>query len=208
MNQQAFLVGIGCNTHYQINISFILQQLLNRFGVVAMSPLIRTAPVGIKHAADFYNMVVYFVAKDQPQHLKAWFNQLETTLGRDRRIPGAALTVQPGDLDILHSSPPDSFINTRQVIRDSYYLTIADELLSFVGLAESDENTECKPGEILDKVTLSVFGKEIGLQPKVLAASSLVRKTEKSVTTLTQAEARQWLADEACCLIYSNEPRN
>lgn len=208
MNQQAFLVGIGCNTHYQINISFILQQLLNRFGVVAMSPLIRTAPVGIKHAADFYNMVVYFVAKDQPQHLKAWFNQLETTLGRDRRIPGAALTVQPGDLDILHSSPPKGFINTRQVIRDSYYLTIADELLSFVGLAESDENTECKPGETLDKVTLSVFGKEIGLQPKVLAASSLERKTEKSVTTLTQAEARQWLADEACCLIYNNEPGN
>ncbi|MBU2710545.1 2-amino-4-hydroxy-6-hydroxymethyldihydropteridine diphosphokinase [Zooshikella harenae] len=205
MKQQAFLVGIGCNTHYQVNISFILQQLLNRFGVVAMSQLIRTAPVGIKHAADFYNMVVYFLAEDQPLHLKAWFNQLETTLGRDRRIPGAALTVQPGDLDILHNSPPRSLINTHQVILDSYYLTIAEELLSYVGLAGSDENIVSQNNERLDTVSISVCGEHVGLQPKVLAISSPFNMAGNKASVLTQAEVFQWLADESRAPVYNIE---
>ncbi|MGI0118395.1 2-amino-4-hydroxy-6-hydroxymethyldihydropteridine diphosphokinase [Zooshikella sp. RANM57] len=205
MKQQAFLVGIGCNTHYQVNISFILQQLLNRFGVVAMSQLIRTAPVGIKNAADFYNMVVYFFTEDQPQHLKAWFNQLETTLGRDRRIPGAALTVQPGDLDILHYSPPRSLINAHQIILDSYYLTIAEELLSYIGLAGSGKSICPQNNERLDTVSISVCGEHIGQQPKALAMSLPLNTAGSKVSILTQTEVFQWLTDESHTPVYNIE---
>lgn len=100
-------LGLGSNVDARRNLESGLAELRARFGVVACSPVYRSASVGFA-GEDFLNACCRIESDLGPNALKAWLADLEDRHGRRRDLPKFADRTL--DIDILlHGERTGSF---------------------------------------------------------------------------------------------------
>lgn len=96
-----YLCGLGSNIAPEENLPHAVAELLERFGRLWLSSVIRTTPEGIDTPNAFLNALVVFKSEQTPEQLKATLNGLEEDLGRDRSDPQRSVKDRTIDIDIL-----------------------------------------------------------------------------------------------------------
>ncbi len=103
-------VGIGSNIEPLNNVPAIVRHLLAHFPRLHISPVLHTEPQGMNTNHDFLNAVAFIETERPADEVKAIFNSIEETLGRDRSHPQSKQRDRAADIDILHvcqaGSPP------------------------------------------------------------------------------------------------------
>ncbi len=126
------VIAIGSNIDPENNIPRILRHLVDRFGGLRMSRILRTRPVGMASRRDFLNLAVFVETDLDAAALKAACNQIETALGRNRSLPDRAHRDRPADLDILFPLRPGRKPRVR--VEGPYQRAVVDDLLAALGL--------------------------------------------------------------------------
>lgn len=114
-----YLCGLGSNIEPEQNLVKVVTRLLENHGSLWLSPIIHTRPQGIETDRPFLNALVVVFSSLSPELLKAHFNQLEESLGRDRSDPLCSLKDRPIDVDILEYSENGRFLG--EGIDEPYY---------------------------------------------------------------------------------------
>ena len=104
-----YLCGMGSNIDPAGNLPRALARLSQAFGTLRVSEVIHTPPYGMCSPNSFLNALVMFATDQSQPQLKAWLNQLEIELGRDRTHPQSSTRDRPMDIDILAVSEQPSF---------------------------------------------------------------------------------------------------
>lgn len=130
--RRGFVIGIGSNIAPERNVPHILRALLDRFGALRMSRILRTRPVDMASRAEFLNLAVFVETDLDAAALKQVCNRIETDLGRDRDDPDSARKDRPADLDILFPVVPERTL--RSVVEGEYQRPVVADLLAFLGL--------------------------------------------------------------------------
>ena len=133
-HQSGYLLGIGSNLSPHFNITHIIASLLQRFPRLTLSRVLHIPPVGMNSQHDFLNMAVFIETDIEQTTLKAFCNDIETQLGRDRADPASKMKDRPADLDILFRvTHEDDFHRPANSITDEYFLyPVIDELLAYL----------------------------------------------------------------------------
>lgn len=79
-------LSLGSNVDPERHLRDALEALRGKFGVVAASPVYRSAAVGFEGAA-FLNCAAAFECGPDRAALRAWLRALEDASGRDRSLP-------------------------------------------------------------------------------------------------------------------------
>ncbi|WP_455384897.1 2-amino-4-hydroxy-6-hydroxymethyldihydropteridine diphosphokinase [Acidihalobacter prosperus] len=143
VRRRGFVIGIGSNVAPERNVPRILRALLEQFGSLRMSRILRTRPVGMASRAEFLNLAVFVETDLDAGALKRICNRIETDLGRDRDDPDSAHKDRPADLDILFPVVPGQAL--QPVVEGEYQQPVVADLLGFLGLDRPPE--ELPPGE-------------------------------------------------------------
>ncbi|CBL44016.1 7,8-dihydro-6-hydroxymethylpterin-pyrophosphokinase [gamma proteobacterium HdN1] len=98
-----YFCSLGSNIDPPHNVALALQALASSLAEFTLSPLIQTKPHGMESQQPFYNALFWFESTQSPESIKAWFNETEIKLGRDRNHPEKKLRDRPIDLDILYA---------------------------------------------------------------------------------------------------------
>jgi len=133
-HKTGYLLGIGSNLSPHLNIAHIVDTLCRQFPRISLSRVLHIPPVGMNSQHDFLNMAAFIETDIDQATLKAFCNDLETQLGRDRADPASKTKDRPADLDILlHITHTDDFQRPANSITDEYFLyPVIDELLSYL----------------------------------------------------------------------------
>jgi len=154
--RQGYLLGLGSNLGPQDNMAAMVTALVSEFGELDISRVLKIPPVGMNSHRDFLNTII-FVETDLPQTaLKAFCNQIEIQLGRDRDDPLSKTKDRPADIDILCPlTLPDEADIAVSSVTDEYFLyPIIRELLGYL-----TETAEVSPPEgVLIKTSHLSFG--------------------------------------------------
>lgn len=162
-----YFLSIGSNVTPAHNIGRILDGLLAIGAPIAMSRIIRTKAVGFSSRHDFLNLCAQLSSPLDADALKARFNVLEVSLGRDRSDPNSKMKDRPADVDILfalaagETAVPPSLIPPEPFVRGPLL-----ELLHFLDIACPVSTSPLTPG-----VALSHDGVTIGLHPTTIYQS-------------------------------------
>lgn len=155
-----YFVGLGSNLQPERNVPGIVRLLIEEFGAVRVSPVLRTRPVGIHTPHDFFNAVVY-VETDLPSNqLKDVFNRIEERLGRDRTDSARHTKDRPADLDIVMDYRPGQAITPARFPPEPYLRHPLRALCEAMGLIGPVGRRSQLQAE-----TLSLDGMEIGRKP-------------------------------------------
>ncbi len=98
---RGYILGIGTNMDPERNVTRIIEQLLCRFGRIAVSRLHETEPVAMESAGRFINFCAFVATDLEPGACKAACVALEVELGRDRTHPASKTRDRPADVDLL-----------------------------------------------------------------------------------------------------------
>ncbi|MEA5466135.1 2-amino-4-hydroxy-6-hydroxymethyldihydropteridine diphosphokinase [Leptothoe sp. PORK10 BA2] len=130
--RKRYLIGIGSNLDPHSNVSRALQSLLPSVERCIVSRAIQTSAVGMETDFPFINLAAYIETSLDAVALKARFNAIETSLGRDRTDPLCKVKDRPIDLDIL--TEVHSLKDCLYAIEDSpaYGRAILFELLEYL----------------------------------------------------------------------------
>lgn len=160
MIKPGYFVGLGSNLQPERNVPGIIRLLIEEFGALRVSPVLRTRPVGIHTPHDFFNAVVY-VETDLPSNqLKEIFNNIEERLGRDRADTARHTKDRPADLDIVMDYRPGQALATAHFPAEPYLRLPLRALCVAMGLMPPDG----RPAP-LHAQALSLDGIEIGRKP-------------------------------------------
>ncbi len=129
-----YFIGIGSNIHPEHNIPLIVDRLAHRFRRLAISPCIHTHPVGISSHNDFINAVILIETREDKHQIKAFFNQVEAELGRDRSDADKKIKDRTADIDILWEIASGTTRLSEDAIPHEVYLHAA-----FIALARDLE---------------------------------------------------------------------
>ncbi len=118
------IIGLGSNINPVENIKSAIQIIKTRFSEITVSPIIKTAPLGFKDQADFYNGAIRFKTVLSADTLKKYLVSLEDKFGRVRTSnKNGPRTI---DLDILTWN--EEIID--QDVYDRYFLQKSIEALA------------------------------------------------------------------------------
>ncbi|HKK13587.1 MAG TPA: 2-amino-4-hydroxy-6-hydroxymethyldihydropteridine diphosphokinase [Gammaproteobacteria bacterium] len=120
MIRPGFFVGLGSNLAPERNVPAVVDHLLGHFGGLWISPVVRTAPLGIDTPHAFLNAVLFVETDEGQARVKAFFNALEEALGRDRSDRHRDRLDRPADLDILMHYRPGEMIHGEAVPAEPY----------------------------------------------------------------------------------------
>lgn len=120
-----YLCSIGSNLDPHTHVSRVLAELLAQVGLLQLSSVIRTKPVGMHSSHDFLNCLLVVESPLDAARLKQHFVALEVAHGRDRSDPLCKVHDRPLDIDILASNRSGDFA-TAEV--DSYLAELLAEL--------------------------------------------------------------------------------
>lgn len=142
--KSGYLLGVGSNINPEINIANILRSLLEHFGRVSISRVLKIPPVGMNSHHDFLNMAVFIETSLNELELKTVFNDIETELGRDRTDPASKIKDRPADIDILLKVDDIQQLNQpASRITDEYFLyPLIDEVSAHL-LNKNYFNRQC-----------------------------------------------------------------
>lgn len=130
--RKRYLIGIGSNLDPHSNVSRALKSLLPSVERCIVSRAVQTSAVGMETDLPFVNLAAYIETSLDAVDLKAFFNTIETSLGRDRTDPLCKVKDRPIDLDIL--TEVNSLKDCLYAIEDSpaYGRAILFELLEYL----------------------------------------------------------------------------
>lgn len=131
-----YVIGIGSNIEPECNVPRILHALLDAFGALRMSRVLRTRPVGMASQADFLNLAVFVETGMDAGALKSLCNRIETGLGRDRNDPDSARKDRPADLDILFRLGGDAAVPPLERVDGAYLRPAVADVYALLGLAD------------------------------------------------------------------------
>lgn len=94
-------LGIGSNIRPRENLADGIRRLLVGVEHLWVSDVLETPPVEMDTERSFLNTVVWFETAHDTEALKAWLNDLEEAMGRDRSDPDRSTTDRSIDFDVL-----------------------------------------------------------------------------------------------------------
>jgi 2-amino-4-hydroxy-6-hydroxymethyldihydropteridine diphosphokinase len=157
-----YILGLGSNLDPTKHVPLMLHALFELAPTLWVGRIIETAPLAVD-GPPFLNGVVSLISDRSPQELKAYCNQIEHELGRDRSDPASKVKSRTADLDILLVlSDPTSLLSIEQLPSEPYVRPILLELLTYLGIAIDGAHAgpELPPG-----VELWLGGMAIGRLP-------------------------------------------
>jgi len=96
------IIGVGSNLEPRRHVPAALEALLQTHGMLHLSSVVETAPVGMTDGSGtFWNLAVAVPTDSRPGPLQAALHALERAAGRDREAPGQSWKARPLDLDLL-----------------------------------------------------------------------------------------------------------
>lgn len=167
-----YFVGLGSNIEPRKHLTLMLRALLAISPTVQVGRVLQTEPVGVV-GEPFLNVPVAITTRHAPVELKALFDSIEASLGRDRSAPDRKTRSRTADLDILFWLDEDATSAPAQLLpAEPYMRPMVIELLDAVGVQADVESPELAPG-----VPLSLDGLIFGEHPVTLrAAGDRVRR--------------------------------
>ncbi len=106
----------------------MVKALLDHFGEFWLSPVCKTAAVGVA-GADYLNAVASMISPLHPQEFEQLCKSIESSLGRVR--PSKVCTA---DIDLLACWDKPAPTSAQYFIEESYYQPQADRVLDSLGL--------------------------------------------------------------------------
>jgi 2-amino-4-hydroxy-6-hydroxymethyldihydropteridine diphosphokinase len=150
------LVAIGSNIDARCQVPWVLEQLLEHYGLIHVGRIIETEPVGMVDGSGvFLNGVVAFHTDESRLRLKERLVALEQASGRDREATNAAQRARTLDLDIL------CFGTLNNETLEPWNADITLELLAELTLGE-------RPASCPAGILLEVQGRQVGRKPALL----------------------------------------
>lgn len=128
---QGYLLGIGSNLCVEVNVSLIVQKLIDAFGMVTLSRFYKTVPVGMESTRQFINFCVFIRSSLEPHTCKDICVGIETELGRDRTDPSCKTLDRAADIDLLVQIDPHGAQVQIEVVPD-YLVQPAVEVLAIL----------------------------------------------------------------------------
>jgi 2-amino-4-hydroxy-6-hydroxymethyldihydropteridine diphosphokinase len=113
------IVGIGSNIDAETNIEKMLEILGKKVNIIKISPLIKTAPVGIVEQPDYTNGAVKITTDLDRQNLNALLKLIEDELGRDRSGPKFGPRTMDLDIVVWNGEIVDPDYYTRDFLEKS-----------------------------------------------------------------------------------------
>lgn len=113
------IISIGSNIDADINISRMISLLRQYVHITAISPLVRTTPIGITNQPDFTNGAVRIITHLDRDQLKKIIKRIEDDLGRDRSLPAFGPRTMDLDIVVWNNKIVDDDYHTRDFLRNS-----------------------------------------------------------------------------------------
>jgi 2-amino-4-hydroxy-6-hydroxymethyldihydropteridine diphosphokinase len=117
------IIGIGSNIEPEQNIAAALFFLRQEHELIALSPLIRTSPIGITEQPGFLNGAAKVLTEMEMAEFKDYLKNIEERLKRDRSAP--KFGPRTIDLDIVKW---DGEIIDQDYYRRDFLKTLVDEV--------------------------------------------------------------------------------
>ena len=131
----SYFVSLGSNINPVMNVTLMLQELLNISEKVDVSRIIETEPVGFESHNKFLNLSVRIETEKNPHQLKEYLNAIETQLGRDRTHINRKFQDRVADLDILFVlDEQEIFVDENLLPSEDYIKSPLVELIHFLEL--------------------------------------------------------------------------
>ena len=99
-----YLVGLGSNLEPEFNITKAHQEIALQVSILDHSPILINPPCGTSFQFTFHNQILLIQSEHSSAHLKALFERIEISMGREPKSPERRLRDRPIDIDILAQS--------------------------------------------------------------------------------------------------------
>ena len=113
------IIGIGSNINAETNISKMLEVLGKEVGILKVSSLLKTKPIGIENQPDFTNCAVKIQTGLNRKALNRLLKSIEDRLGRDRSVPKFGLRTIDLDIVVWNGEIVDEDYYTRDFLQKS-----------------------------------------------------------------------------------------
>jgi 2-amino-4-hydroxy-6-hydroxymethyldihydropteridine diphosphokinase len=130
-----YLCSMGANIAPENNFA-AARELISELGKAYYSRAIYTQPVNMRSDNDFLNALFLLISPLDGDALKARFNAIEISLGRDRNDPLSSKKDRPMDIDILGELSADDVWQEVPTYLDEVVQSlkpIADQLIQTQG---------------------------------------------------------------------------
>jgi 2-amino-4-hydroxy-6-hydroxymethyldihydropteridine diphosphokinase len=108
-----YLVGLGSNLEPELNITKAYQEIALQVSILDHSPVLINPPCGTSFQFTFHNQILLIQSEHSSAHLKALFEHIEISMGREPKSPERRLRDRPIDIDILaQSTSAESILST------------------------------------------------------------------------------------------------
>lgn len=133
-----YFVSIGSNINPHQNVIGALHHLFDLAPQLHLSRIIETEPSGGVAGSNFLNFTVCLYSPENEFDLKSEFNQIETTMGRNRDDVDKKKQSRTIDLDILFAlDPEETRVEKHLIPQESYLSQTLLELLYFLNIEVS-----------------------------------------------------------------------
>lgn len=134
MKRHGYLLALGSNIRPQENMAAMVTALVSKFKELNISRVLQIPPVGMNSYKDFLNTIVFIETHLSQLELKAFCNQIEINLGRDRDDPLSKTKDRPADMDILRALklPDDAGVIVSNITDEYFLYPIIRELLGYL----------------------------------------------------------------------------
>ena len=99
-----YLIGLGSNLEPELNITEANQAIALQVSLLDHSPVLINPPCGTSFQFTFHNQILLIQSEYSASHLKALFERIEISMGREPKSPERRLKDRPIDIDILATS--------------------------------------------------------------------------------------------------------
>lgn len=159
-----YFISVGSNIQPEYNLQRVFPELWQLSPTLHVSRIVQTAPVGVPGGEPFLNLTVSLSSSLSPTELKETFNQIESSLGRDRTDERRKYKSRPMDLDILFwLTAGETAVTTTQLPPEPYIRPMLLELLTWLHISHPEPTPTLPPG-----VPLRINGRLIGAHPTTI----------------------------------------
>ncbi len=99
-----YYISLGCNINRKKNSFLMIRNLLDYFPQIYLYPFILTPPEKMTTTHTFSNALCIIESDLRKEQIKAIFNDIETSMGRDKNDPLSYCKDRPADIDILFTT--------------------------------------------------------------------------------------------------------
>jgi 2-amino-4-hydroxy-6-hydroxymethyldihydropteridine diphosphokinase len=120
------VVGLGSNINPDRNLAEAQMQMAEKFRIVAMSPIVETAPVGYTNQPNFKNGTVLLETPLSRENVQGVLKRIETNLGRERGVNRYGPRTIDLDVVVWNGRVVDPTYYTRDFLRNAVLAVLPD----------------------------------------------------------------------------------